>query len=722
MSEWPYTIQSSSPDKYQFKLVSDTDSIICSPEPLEWKSGTIEMKRDLESGGVFSSFLVDSLTFVGNGANFLKALFAAKGVNAKCTLIIYYWKGFDTVPANGRQYVEYPTRFDVNFNFYEIVKVGRFYFGVRVKVINSSTQTKLDNRQDIDVDITKTKTIGGVTVTDYTDLKKELFFSATDVRFRARLNDLTTQYNILRDRTYDTYTSIPVKIDSTTGNDFEEIRETSYLTKLFGINYVPSFFAPAIRDYTLDIDYTFKFIAQLTNLGNRFTVKILRVKRTDGILEEFIIGEIGDAITTMTGSVQIPIFTGNELLLAIKVLGGSNNYNVWGLSSDMNISVVVSTTPATTTEGFPIYEALERVCQHDLDIQYPIYSDFFARAGIAYTDGLSYSSGNQLRYSHVLGGLNLRGAKLDNEDAPLVLNFKNLFKSLKAIYNIGYSLEYLFNETVQRVRIEEYSHFFEDVESLDLSDRITKYDIQSQVMPELIPIDLKSGFDNFEYLSLNGRGEPNTTNQRTSAMNTATKLDNISPYRADTKGIYDNIANPLGSQGSTDTKGDNAIFIVKSQIATQGSAYDWIPEKAENIQIVSGSLFKEDLLNRYFTPTRMLRRHGNRISAGMQLFTDTSLRFQKSDKSSLLETTGEGYTTVENADILVSDLAQPIYKAMKHTILVSFTFADLEVLKLYPYRYLTFSNDISGYLLNFKKKNNEDKAEITIIERNVILS
>jgi len=54
MIEFPYNIQSSTPQKYQFKLVSDTDSIICSPEPIEWKSGTIEMKRDLESGGVCS--------------------------------------------------------------------------------------------------------------------------------------------------------------------------------------------------------------------------------------------------------------------------------------------------------------------------------------------------------------------------------------------------------------------------------------------------------------------------------------------------------------------------------------------------------------------------------------------------------------------------------------------------------------------------------------------
>ncbi|MEI7816759.1 MAG: hypothetical protein WCI45_06140 [Desulfuromonadales bacterium] len=86
-------------------------------------------------------------------------------------------------------------------------------------------------------------------------------------------------------------------------------------------------------------------------------------------------------------------------------------------------------------------------------------------------------------------------------------------------------------------------------------------------------------------------------------------------------------------------------------------------------------------------------------------------------------TSGEGVDYLsESDDILTSSLFAPLYKAMKHTAIVDFTFADLEVHKLYPYRYIKFSADISGYLLSFKKKNNEDKAEITIIERNIILS
>jgi len=54
---------------------------------------------------------------------------------------------------------------------------------------------------------------------------------------------------------------------------------------------------------------------------------------------------------------------------------------------------------------------------------------------------------------------------------------------------------------------------------------------------------------------------------------------------------------------------------------------------------------------------------------------------------------------------------------MKHTITCRFDFSDLEAIQLNPLGYIRFSNTISGFLLSLKKKNNEDKAEISIIER-----
>jgi hypothetical protein len=734
---WPSDIQSSTPAKYLFKLVSETDSVVCNPEPLEWKSGTLEMKRDIDSGGVISTFQSDSLTFVGNGAEFLRKLFEAYEVNAKCTLIIYWWK-FTT-----RAYVEFPSRFDINFNFYEKVKVGRFFFGIRVKAINTSMQTKLDNRQDVDVNLKKLTSIGSTTenIKDYTYLPKTLHYNETNVAYSGRLvkneaMDPSVKWALDHKSEIDSYTAIPFDLSS---SDFSErLTGVSYITKCVSLTSVGSFFKAGDLDYDLDITYYFNCLVTNRYVGEfPWVIQILEthyngnMANSTEIINTYEIGGFGGENRRyfFDGTVQVHVSAGNELkaVVFVKTYGGTKAYIQ---VQEIRISQQVSQSPATDTEGFPIYEAIERTSQLILDQQYPVYSDFFGRQDISFREGVKYATESQLRFAHIQGGMNLRGVLLTNEDSSLALNFKKLFQTLKALWNVGYSLESnpaLFGDEKQRIRIEEYQYFFQDTEIVftpAIKDRITKYDIQSQVMPELIPVDLKAGFDSFEYLTLNGRAESNTTNQRTSIMNTPTKWENISPFRGDTKGIYDNLANPVGTEGTTDTKGDSSVFIVKTQ---KGTVSDWKPEAGENITIENdSSLFREDLLNRYFTPSRMMVRHGNRITAGMTLFPGSSLKFQKSEKSNTLETTGtaqsgdDQYTIKESDDILVSELASPIYKAIKHTAVIpGWTFSDLEQLQAHPYGYIQFSDSISGYILSFKKKNNEDKAEITIIERYV---
>lgn len=724
MSTFTDDLISATPAKYLFKLVSETEEIICNPEPLEWASGSLQIKRDLEIGGVFSSFQMDSLTFVGNGAKMLNDLYTAYELNAKCTLIVYWWK------KTTRTYIEFPTRFDINFNFYEVVKVGKFAFGIRVKAINNSTQTKLDNRQDVEVDITKRKSIGNFDIVGYgaddVNLKKELLFEQTNVNYLANIEHQDGKFGLYHTAHKITYSSIPI---ISRFSDFSEVQTVGYFSNIQNLTLIPSFFRQSKTTRTLSISYCFSMRVTDRYVGSfPWNVQILETKESLGvttIINTTDIAGFGGTVMSyiIQGTQLVSVAQGNDLKFVVQSPGIDAHYMAYsdyinmpnfGIWTRVSIIEEVANTPEVLTEGFPLYEAIERTCQHMLDKQYPIYSEFFGRTDTVYNQSQSvYSTENQLRFAHIQSGLNQRGVKLNESDSPVALSFKKLFTSIKALYNVGYGLELYGGEL--RIRIEQYAFFFENVEVLDLSSRLSKYDIQSQVMPELVPNEIKSGFDNFEYLSVNGRGEPNTTHTRTTIMNTATKFDNISPYRADTKGIFDNLASPVSTEdGSKDERGDTSIFIVK----TQRSAQRWIPEKSTNITVdATTSLFKDELLNRYFTPARMLKRHGNRLKSGLTKYTDSVLRFQKSDKTSSLNTTGEGYTITESDDILVSTLESPIYKPMKHTVEVEFNFTDLQLLQQYPYRYITLSPTISGYLLTLKKKNNEDKAEISIIEK-----
>ena len=710
---FPNNTLSATPAKYLFRLISGATNIICDPEPLEWASGTLEINRDIDVGGVFSSFQVDTLTFVGNGAKLLRKLFEAKELAAECEFAVYYWR------STTREYVEFPTRFNIDFNFYEVVKVGKFAFGIKVKAINNSFQTKIDNRSDIEVNLPKLTSVGEKTIQDYANLKKYLNFDATNQTNYCRLADIseTGGYDLPRKPGFVSYIGVPLLIKT---SDFTEAQETTYVKQITNLTTIKPFFKSALFDYTFDLSYQLAVEVISDNVSDQWEAYIYETKdigspATTSIVNTYFLGSWGsepESILLIEGELTgFTMTKGNDLKLVIQV-ANTTGLKSYLISSYISINQPIISSPALRTEGFPIYEAFERTLQHITDSQYPFYSEFFGRTDVLKNqNGQYYSTENQLRFAHIQSGLNLRGITLDSNDSSLAVSFKDLFKTAQAIWNVGYSIEKI--SDYLKVRIEEYSYFFQDELTLDISSRINKYDIVSAVMPELAYNHIKSGFDNFEYLEINGRGEPNTTNQRTTVLNTNSKYDNVAPLRGDTKGILSTIAMSIENVGSTDTKGDDKIFIVK----TQKDGSEWKPERGENITIDDNSLFGDDLLNRYFTPTRMLIRHANRIKAGLTKVQTSYLRFQKSDKLQTLETTGETYSIAENADLLVSSLEDPIYRPIKHIVECYFDWSDLQAIQAKPYGYIKFTDTISGYLLNLKKKNNEAKTEITIIQK-----
>lgn len=709
---FPANTLSATPTKYLFKLISGSQTIVCDPEPLEWASGQLIINRDLSVGGVFSTFQGSSLTFIGNGAKLLRSLWEAYEFNAECTLVIYYFKN------STREYVEFPSRFKVDFNMYEIVKVGKFAFGVRIKAVNSSLQTKLDSRKDVDVNLNKLVSIGEVPFTNWTPNKNTVNYSATNVHLISHLwKNSLDGWDLPRKPGAISYCSVPVDLKD---SYFTEGRSVVYTSKQTDITRVNSFFKSADFDYTFNLTYRFVIDVISDNVNDQWEMHLLETKTINGIdvvqnendTLLCIWGSTPDYNVFFTDTIEVTVAKGNDLKLVIRV-ANTNSLKSLLKSCELTLSqTIADATLAKQTTGYPIYEAFERVCQHMMDIQWPFYSEFFGRTDVYKNASFQkYSSENQLRFAHLQSGLNLRGVGIYEDKNTFTVNFKDLFKTAQSIWNVGYAFETI--DGSLRLRIEEYAHFFQDVMVLDLSARINVYDIVSLAMPELAPVQFNSGFSSYEYLQLNGLSEPNTTNQRTSKLNTDAKFDNISPYRGDTKGILSALAAPIDS---TDTKNDEGMFILK----TQKDGANWKPEKAENITIeLNSSIFGEDLLNRYFTPSRMLKRQANRIASGLTKLQDSKLTFQTSDKLQGLRTNGEGYIISENEDILVSSLGAPLYRPIKHTVECYFDWSDLEAIQANLFGYIIFSDKISGFLLNLKKKNNEDKSEITIIQRYV---
>lgn len=713
--EFIYNNSSNTPARYRFSLLNgDNQLLILKTPPMEWSEGEIEIMRDINVGGVFTYYTSDTLTFVKEGAKFLRDIWDQKEINGSCQLIVEYFK-FST-----HSYVEMPSRFSLDFSTARPrVKVGNQSIGFEISAIKEDILVKLENRRDKEIDISKIytrnnteyiKTMGGAELKTYPNLNKTVTIPPVTLKFVTQWTGNYTGIGRI-DNNKDVHYYTEFQMDFLM-NDNKDAQEIDYRTYR---NYTGFTVNPCmIATETYDISFFYNFGILVTNrkAGQKVYAVFVEVRDERGFIKSSErVADVGNKVGffQFDDSLNLTLEENDRLYVYIRT------DDTRGIDAYIQYSTFVATRLVVQYSGrdvdsFPVYEAIERTLQHITDIQYPFYSEFFGRTDTYYnSNNDAYASENQTRFANILSGLNLRGAKLDQNNNPLPITFDDLFKSINSIWNVGYEVETI--SGTKRIRIENYDYFFNDVQVLDLSDRLSRYDIESEVMPEFAYSQIKCGFKDYTYERINGRGEFNTESSFTSIINTDKTYDILSEIRADTMGITAKITEELSSE---DTEEDNELFILK----TQRNSSRWKLEKDENITIEEeSSLFGEDTMNLYFTPVRMLLRHGNRIKGAFLKYLQSLLIFQTSNKEQSLKTTGEGYTVTENENIVVNDLATPIYKPIKHVVSCRFTFDDFETLMQNPKGYIKFSDDISGYLLSLKKKNNVDEAVIEIIEK-----
>jgi len=734
-----FTKISNTPPRYRFKLSSidggDGRELVLNNSPLEWESSKLEIERRMDVGGVFVNYNITSLTFIKEGFQFIKSLFDQYELNAKCDLYVYEFD-FST-----RLYNQFPAAFALNFSTYKLVKSSRtdIQSAVNIKAVNSSEMSKFDNRKDIDVDLTKLVSVGGFDLIDWTDLKSNINTPevsiinfgkiSTQPFYYSPFSDFffkNTWYKLSKVRNRYSFVTIPT---NTISSDFVEMKNMVYQTGIAVREYetdplsVPidasavPFFDNALFNYVdIKIDINIAVMVTDKHSFNVYYPSLIRTDSDRNMLEKIELIGFGSEKTefTSTFSNTISIDIGEKLFFMTQV-NGTDDIEAFMAVPFVQITQEIVTTESRTIQSLPIYEALERNLQLILDKQFPFYSEYLGRLDTPYNlAGSTYLSEDSTRFLNVMSGLNIRGGLLHDDNVPVPSNFKDLFHAANSIYNLGYTFEEI--ESVMRLRIENYSYFFQDEIILDISTQISQLDIQSEVLPELAYLDIQTGYKKYEYEEINGRGEFNTTNKRTSIINTDTKFDNVSKVRADSKGIFVLLDSPIETTGSTDVSGDNELFFIK----TQRDSSAWKPEKEEIIQIIdNSSIFGSDTFNLYITPTRNLLRHGSKLKTSLVKYDSSYLRFQTSDKLQTLETTGEGYQIRENADILVAQLTDPIYKPIAHTVSLKLSFDQRNTLLSNPLKRIKFTETISGWILKYSRKNNEDKVEITIIEKYV---
>ena len=699
-------ISSDTPKKYKFVFDSEFDTKTLKTAPLEWASASIKFSRDSLFDGVFTEYIADKLTFIKSEYLYLKDIYAASGLFSKCDLLVYYYD------YNTLTYIQFPTAFELDFNTYRVVKITKAIEGIEIKPLPIGLLSKLNKRRKTKVDLTQLTSIGELELTDYTSLPSNLRFPAINAYRTAKFNSTDTNQFSLASGT-ETVTCPTTEISS----DFSET-DTVLFAQDVVIGHGNALFSQSTQNRTLVFIGTvnFKFDSTLRGTLNFYTAKV----EVGGAL----VGSVTQATYTAgaTGSKSFTIdetyalTTGESLVLYASGFA-THQWEFSYVSNELQISEAVVQSPLTATHAFPLYEALERNLQLILDLQFPLYSTKFGRTDVVKNAaGDFYASESSLTFGSVINGLSVRGLALADETNTVAVTFEDLFKSLKAIYNIGGGFETA--ESEDRFVIEDWTYFYVDSVGLDLSARIDANEVEEEVLPEYAYSQIKTGFKAFLYEDINGRGEYNVKNEFTTRIPNDNVFDNVSPYRADTRGLTLLLENAINTTGTTDVKGDNDIFIVKSQ----SGGVNWIAETDELIKVLNDtSMFQDGSFNLIYSPKRNLIRHLGKIMSGLDKSPASIVQFQTSDKDAQLETSdgivGPTHQFVENDDLNVSDLGDPRWNPKALIWEGRFFEADYITLKNNLKKLVRLATGKEGWILEADYKYTENKIKLKLLEK-----
>jgi hypothetical protein len=604
-----------------------------------------------------------------------------------------------------------PSRYRLDFNTYRLVNLTRTTNGVQISCIEDDMVSKFQQRKNTVVDLRNLKGLSDFTIADYPDLLKDLAIPEISIYQFANYATNGTG-NLSGGGSIQLYAYVPLTLsDSDISDTMSEVGAVGDRDFDNGIIHAITEESTVIVKGTI-----YLYIGGYT--GDAITLRLSVVSSDDTEydghqLARYTTGFTGTKTIAIDDSIVVPAGKSLALILTLDAAGGFS-YNLSFTSSFIQASVLVSSSPATVVQSYPVYEAIERNLQIILDTQYPMYSEFFGRTDTPWnTTPDYYVSENQLRFANILSGLNIRGMHHTDDNNPHPVKFMDLFSALKAIWCVGGGFEMVGTEL--RFRIEELAHFYQNTETLDLSARVNELEVQREQYSDVMFAKIKTGYSKFDYEAILGRGEYNTTQDRTTVVPNDNELNLICPLRADTRGILECILKAIDSTGTEDTKGDADLFVIKSQ---RGAIQDWDAETDENIVIDDNtSLFLTGSLNLYMTPLRNLIRNGRIVNTGLALMPGTEIAYQTSDKNATLTTTGEGITVTENQNIATEDLADPLWYPELLTIELPFYEADYIVLAASPLGYITLSENLSGWVMDVRWKFAQNSATLKLLRR-----
>lgn len=297
------------------------------------------------------------------------------------------------------------------------------------------------------------------------------------------------------------------------------------------------------------------------------------------------------------------------------------------------------------------------------------------------------------------------------ENSVLKTNFADDFAS----FNANFGASFYYKSSTNTAYIGTKADVYYNSQILDLGEAA---DLTQEPFVQEMFSRLKNGQDNQTYDNVNGKDEFNNETEWATPINAVSNEKNLkSVYRKDMYGILLTYLN-LNGKKVTDSDSDNDVFIIHIDSSIAGTipaGFDGAGEDYYDIYIdpswsVTNVYRGDAAFNVELSPLRNIYNNGDYLHSMFYGLDSQYITFQTNSKSNytgtkMISTTG-GVTYDEGANILITDLPDPLFKPMVVDVKLKVPVNLYSTLATNPYGYVKttwLGNTYKGYILKISQ-------------------
>ncbi len=628
---------------YRFTLTNATQgTLVMQGDPVGWEETDEILRRDEKLHGVFWDYTLKLEFYCGNGKEFIDAVFEAEDIDGEIKILIEKTCGCDN---------DYEEQFTGKLNLSTLEREGNLS---RVNIEGEGIAKLVKNRLDTKVNLNSLVGLDGLAL-------PEMEFAPYDLTLHSKVIIIKSKLEMEEETSYSgaylnnsdfgrTIFKVNVQFPVLLAyDDLAGLASPSDPMIRFdygideGIPYNPDpIFLNDSTPRSLNLKYIFN--GTITESNNNPSAQAYNANI------EYRIGSVYDLATALYLTIPIPVVSpGNNMPVNIDIdLNdsrdieiGANEY-LWvtaqlisvvvnsGKTSSINVIfteasielIESSTTEATTTKAFGLFESLSRVFSSISGQVDAFRSEYFGRRNSEF----AYPSNGCGSFAAITNGFLIRGfpiedttegGELTQGGKPVFISGNELFESLNAIHNLGMGVEKTGVNT-WAVVVEPKSYFYDPTVLLQLKNIPNlKINIANNYYYNKVTV----GYEKWENEQVNGLDEFNSKREYSLPIkSTKNELTILSKLIASGYAIEFTRRKRYDTSRTEDYKYDNDNFIISLNHTTDGAGNPTsmdVAEKDENFPTVNNLISPETSYNLRLSPARNFLRWNPTINTGL---------------------------------------------------------------------------------------------------------